>query len=291
MTAESAIEDVAFKPLVAVVDDDGVIVDSLAEALEDAGFTPLGHTSPEPALAAFLGDGPRPEVFLLDLVMPGMDGIALCRRLRAESSLAESTIVIMTGQVAQERLDAEILRAMEAGADDYLVKPFGTGEFIARMHAWLRTGRARRNADRARLRSEARYRALYESTRDAVMLLNARGFFDCNDATVRIFGCRDKAEFCRKHPADLSPPRQPDGADSLALAGERIAEAMARGSLFFEWMHRRQDTGADFPAEVLLSALELDGRRVLQALVRDISERKRDDDALRACMRSSSDLG
>ncbi|MFH1920183.1 MAG: ATP-binding protein [Planctomycetota bacterium] len=124
-------------------------------------------------------------------------------------------------------------------------------------------------------RSETKYRTLYNSTSDAVMLLDDRGFFDCNDATIRIFGCKDKAEFCTKHPADLSPPEQPCGTNSLTLANQRIAVAMKKGSNRFEWVHKRLDTGKTFPAEVLLNAMELSGRRVLQAVVRDITKRRR----------------
>jgi PAS domain S-box-containing protein len=123
--------------------------------------------------------------------------------------------------------------------------------------------------------SESRFRTLFESSSDAVMLLDEKGFFDCNGATVRIFGCEDKAEFCSKHPADLSPAEQPCGTDSIVLANERVATAMKNGSNFFEWTHKRLDTNKTFPAEVLLNAMKLDGRQVLQAVVRDITDRKR----------------
>jgi len=128
--------------------------------------------------------------------------------------------------------------------------------------------------------SEAKFRTLYESSSDAVMLLDENGFFDCNDATLGIFGCASHEEFCSKHPADLSPPTQPDGADSMILANQQIATAMKQGSSRFEWIHRRID-GSLFPAEVLLNALQLGGKSVVQAVVRDISERKQADEALR----------
>ena len=127
--------------------------------------------------------------------------------------------------------------------------------------------------------SETKFRMLYELTSDAVMLLDKKGFFDCNNATLRIFGCPSREEFCSKHPADLSPPVQPCGTDSMALASQQIATALEEGSCRFEWVHRRAD-GADFPAEVLLNALEIEGRKVLQAVVRDITERKRNEKVL-----------
>ncbi|MDP4028479.1 MAG: MASE3 domain-containing protein [Gallionella sp.] len=132
----------------------------------------------------------------------------------------------------------------------------------------------RRQMEGALRRSEAMLHTLYDSTSDAVMLLDENGFIDCNKATLRMFGCATQEEFCALHPADLSPPEQPCGVDSMTLANERIAAAMAKGNNIFEWIHRRVNTGSDFSAEVLLSRMELDGRTILQATVRDITERK-----------------
>lgn len=129
------------------------------------------------------------------------------------------------------------------------------------------------------LRSETRYRNLYDSTSDAVMLLDEKGFFDCNAATVKIFGCTSLEEFCSKHPADLSPPTQPNGRNSMEYANEKIAIAMKEGNHRFEWVHCQVD-GTDFPAEVLLNSIELDGKNVLQAVVRDITERKQAEEAI-----------
>lgn len=129
--------------------------------------------------------------------------------------------------------------------------------------------------------SESRYRQLFDSTSDAVVLLDDRGFFDCNPASLAMFGCATREELCTKHPADLSPTNQPCGTDSLTLANQRIAMALEQGKLRFEWLHRRADTGETFPAEVLLSAVLLDGKPVLQATVRDINERKQAEDTLK----------
>ncbi len=147
------------------------------------------------------------------------------------------------------------------------------------MFWWTAGALNRMNGERLRAEaemqdSERKYRALYESTPDAVMLLDEKGFFDCNDATLRVFGCASRTDFCSKHPADLSPPVQPCGADSMTLANQRMATAIEEGSCRFEWMHRRVG-GGEFAAEVLLNAMEIGGRRVLQASVRDITERVR----------------
>ena len=133
----------------------------------------------------------------------------------------------------------------------------------------------RKLSEESLLQSETRLRTLYDSTSDAVMLLDEKEFFDCNKATLAMFGCTTKEEFCSKHPSELSPPEQHGGMDSMALASQQIAAAMEKGSHRFEWTHRRTDTGEAFPAEVLLDSMILDGRSVLQATVRDITGRKR----------------
>ena len=141
------------------------------------------------------------------------------------------------------------------------------------------TGRKR--AEEALRRSETKFRALYDTTSDAVMLLAENTFLDCNKAALDVFGCANREEFCSKHPADLSPPAQPCGEDSMKLANQHIATAMQEKCNRFEWVHRRADTGRDFHAEVLLNAMELEGTPVLQAVVRDITRRKRTEEALR----------
>jgi PAS domain S-box-containing protein len=130
--------------------------------------------------------------------------------------------------------------------------------------------------------SETKYRTLFNSSGEAIMLLDGKGFFDCNPATLAMFHCETREEFCSKHPADLSPPFQPCGTDSITLANQHIARAVSQGSYRFEWMHARAASGEPFPAEVLLTAIELDGKPVIQATVTDITERTRTSEELRA---------
>lgn len=139
---------------------------------------------------------------------------------------------------------------------------------------------SRERADESRRRSETKFRTLYDSSPDGVLLLDEWGILDCNPAALKAFGCRCKEELCSKHPSDLSPALQASGEGSRTLAEQRIAAALSTGTQRFEWLHRRADTGEIFPAEVLLNALEIDGKGMLQAVVRDITERKRAEEAL-----------
>ncbi|UOA07667.1 bifunctional diguanylate cyclase/phosphodiesterase [Methylobacter sp. S3L5C] len=130
-------------------------------------------------------------------------------------------------------------------------------------------------------RSETKLRTLYDSTSDAVILLNEQGLFDCNKAALAMFGCTDQKHFCSLHLADLSPAKQPCGKNSTELANRYIMITMAKGSYRFEWMHKRVDTGQSFPAEILLCAMKIDGSPVIQGVVRDITKRKQSENALR----------
>ncbi len=125
-----------------------------------------------------------------------------------------------------------------------------------------------------RLRSnEAKLQSVYDSSSDAIMLLDSQGFFDCNSRAVELFGVESKEDLLGRHPAEYSPGNQPCGGFSKELANLKVQEAFETGLARFEWLHKRSN-GSLFPAEVSLSAFQLDGRPVLQASVRDISERK-----------------
>ncbi|MDD5181149.1 MAG: diguanylate cyclase [Gallionellaceae bacterium] len=137
----------------------------------------------------------------------------------------------------------------------------------------------RKLAEKELRESEEKFRSIYESSNDAVMLLTETGFFDCNARTLEMFRLKSKDEFISLHPSRLSPPLQPDGRDSLSAANEKIATAFELGSNRFDWVHRRKN-GEDFPAEVMLSAFNFQGKRVLQAIVRDITERKKNEQML-----------
>lgn len=126
--------------------------------------------------------------------------------------------------------------------------------------------------------SELQYRTLYEMTSDAVMLLDERGFFDCNMATVKLFGCSSIDEFCLKHPADVSPERQPDNSLSAELSVVRINEALEKGSSRFEWLHKRVDNDEPFHADVQLNSMTVNNKVILQAVVRDISRFKEEEE-------------
>ena len=117
------------RPRVLVCDDETQILRALRVILRDAGFEALPASTGEEALDVAAVS--RPEAGIIDLVLPDMDGIELCRRLREWTQIP----LIVLSAVGDE--DAKV-RALAAGADDYVTKPFGPRELIARLEANIR---------------------------------------------------------------------------------------------------------------------------------------------------------
>ncbi|MCX7424874.1 MAG: CHASE domain-containing protein [Planctomycetia bacterium] len=122
--------------------------------------------------------------------------------------------------------------------------------------------------------SQAKFKAIYDSSSDAIMLWTpAESFVSGNLACVALFACKDEQEFRSQSPAILSPEYQPDGELSATKAQRMMTIALEAGSNFFEWKHKRMD-GTEFFATVLLTRVEFEGKRFLQATVRDVTEKK-----------------
>jgi PAS domain S-box-containing protein len=136
-----------------------------------------------------------------------------------------------------------------------------------------------KKAEKVIQESERKFRSIYESARDAIVLTDGNRFVDCNVAALKMFGYNSKEEFCQRRPSEVSPAIQPDGCSSLQKSNEILAAAIQGQSELFEWMHQQKD-GRDFPTEILLSPMKWEGVDVVQAVIRDISERKRAEDEL-----------
>ena len=114
---------------VLVVDDDTALAEMLGIVLRGEGFEPFFCADGAEALDAFRSS--RPDLVLLDLMLPGKDGIEVCRQIRAESG---TPIVMLTAK--SDTID--VVLGLESGADDYVVKPFKPKELVARVRARLR---------------------------------------------------------------------------------------------------------------------------------------------------------
>ncbi len=126
--------------------------------------------------------------------------------------------------------------------------------------------------------NELKYRVLFETTTDAHLLFVDGSWIDCNAAALCVFGCT-REQILGSNPVMVSPPMQPDGRSSEEEAIKRIDLAFAGEPQTFEWTHCRVD-GTPFPAEVSLNRLDLKGKPHIQAIVRDVSARKRNEQAI-----------
>jgi DNA-binding response OmpR family regulator len=118
-------------PLVLVADDDADILRLVTLGLERSGYEVMAAGDGEQALNAAL-ERP-PDLALLDVMMPKLDGYQVTERLRRNESTKDMPVILLTARVQ----DADVTRGMEAGADDYVSKPFSTRELRDRVQAAL----------------------------------------------------------------------------------------------------------------------------------------------------------
>ncbi|MBF0135868.1 MAG: PAS domain S-box protein [Magnetococcales bacterium] len=145
--------------------------------------------------------------------------------------------------------------------------------------------------------SEEKFRTLFEATGEGVILLGKDGIMDCNEKAVELFGCCDRDDLMQHQIQDFWPVLQPGGGSSRKLAEVWRDQAFAEGSVSYEWVYRRIQDASEFPAEVLLNALAIEGQPALQIVVRDITARKEMEtqihaakDAAEAAARAKSDF-
>ena len=109
-----------------VIEDDHNIVISIAFLLKNAGYEVITASDGVRGWAALEDLEPKPDLAVLDIMLPALDGYELCRRVRATPALQTMKLLILSAR----GLDAEVAKGLQLGADAYLRKPFGTREFL-----------------------------------------------------------------------------------------------------------------------------------------------------------------
>jgi len=126
------------RPLVLVVDDDVALSEMLQIVLRQEGFDTVWCGRGDKTMDVFHRE--RPDIVLLDIMLPGRDGIGVCRAIRAESGVP---VVMLTARTDTQ----DVVRGLQAGADDYISKPFKVQELIARVRTRLRRVTVEGSAD------------------------------------------------------------------------------------------------------------------------------------------------
>lgn len=151
------------------------------------------------------------------------------------------------------------------------------------LFAIVRDVTERKNAERTLAASEHLYRTLFESAGDGISLVKMVSggirYIDCNAHQAEMYGC-SREEVMGLSPVDFSPDVQPDRRESAEKAAELVTAALAGVPQFFEWKHCTK-TGTRFDSEIRLTPVDIKGEQMVLAIVRDVTERVRAQEALR----------
>lgn len=157
-------------------------------------------------------------------------------------------------------------------SDDTIMLLRMIGEFFA--NAFVQ-----KKAEAQLKESATKYRVLFEYANDAIFIIRNGKFMDCNSRTLKMFKCA-REEIIGRSPHEFSPQYQPDGTSSRERVIEKAKAAVEGRPQYFEWRHQACD-GTFFDAEVSLNGIEIGGEALLQAIIRDVTARKRWEQALR----------
>lgn len=215
----------------------------------------------------------HPDLILLDVIMPEIDGMETCRRIKESDLLKDIPVIFMTALSDTENKT----KGFDAGAVDYITKPVRKEELKARVAAHLeirkyRTGLEKEvDARTAELkRSEMEYRLLFDNANDAVFIFKESICIKCNKKAEMIFN-RSREEIIGRSPFfSFAPEIQPDGSDSRKI----LSQLFKKGQELCEMKLCR---GKDnyFDAEIRLNRLDLGGEECLQVIVKDITESRK----------------
>jgi DNA-binding response OmpR family regulator len=117
---------------VLIVEDEETLARTLSEKLKDEGFNVLTAGDGEEGLEKLRAD--HPDLVVLDIMLPKLDGLSLCRIVRRDPAMSHIPIIMLTARGTE----VDKIVGLESGADDYMVKPFALGEFLARVRAVMR---------------------------------------------------------------------------------------------------------------------------------------------------------
>jgi PAS domain S-box-containing protein len=235
-----------------------------------------------------------PDVILLDIVMPGMDGFEVCRRLKADDRTRDIPVVFLT---ALRTGGASRVKALEAGAEGFLAKPLEPMEMTAQIRVMTKIRAANRNrrtekdrleslvAERTQAlrQSEALFRNLFEKHAAVKLIIdpNDGRIVDANESAAEFYGwSRDELRRMKVSDINTLPPAQVEAEIEQAWRHERGC---------FEFRHRRAD-GSVRDVAIYSSKIESAGRDVLHSIVHDITERKRAEEKLSASERDYRNL-
>ena len=252
-------------PKILVVDDDPDIRQIMATVLPANGIRVQLAKNGEEALRMIAER--KPDLVLLDVMMPNLSGYEVCRRIRETFNANELPVVMLT---ARSEI-SDLKESFDAGANDFITKPFTQQEVIARIRAqvaisslYLALRSAERDLANLKVRqSENRFKKLFDATFEGIIIHNAGRIIDINDAATRLFEL--SAEKLIGFDLHLLLPAHVHGAfeDSSEELNATTREGVALKA-----------TGEEFPMEFASRPYEFNGQKAIISCVRDITSRK-----------------
>jgi PAS domain S-box-containing protein len=249
-------------PTILVVDDEPVARDTVEALLASEGYHLVFAADGERALEK--AEAICPDVVLLDIMLPGIDGFEVCRKLRGDPHLGEIPVVMLT---ALDDRDSR-LASIEAGADDFMTKPLDREALRARLRSITRLNRFRRL-----LQQRESFDQVVELAPVGTLVVDARGAVGlANPAALRMLGAEDADQVLGRDFADF-------GVERALLAPLRDGNMSAgagpeAGAVRLEHDLMRLD-GGSLPVEMDIGAFTWKGLPACLVMVRDITERTR----------------
>ncbi len=217
-----------------------------------------------------------PDLILLDVMMPGMDGFEVCRTLRATPALAEVPVLMVTALDDRESR----LRGLDVGADDFITKPFDKTELRMRIRSITRLNRYRRLLD-----ERARFKRLIELSPDGILIVDShQNIHLANPAIIRMLHLSDEQEVLGKNVFTFLKANHDSDNTAQLLDIVNHPEAM----VCLETTVCTHD-GAHIPVEVNAGYVVWDDQPTVQLIVRDITERKRITEQLQHAYQAAED--
>jgi len=250
-----------------VVDDIGANRETLRELLDPGDYRLVEAADGPTALR--LAEETLPDLVLLDVMMPGMDGYEVCRRLRADKGLAEVPVIIVTALDDQ----ASRLAGLEAGADDFVTKPFNRAELRARVHSVTRLNRYRRLLEvQTTLReSQERYHKMLMFSPDAHFVHVDGTITFVNEAFFRLMAATESSQLLGRPALETV---HPDYRESMREHQQKVINDQPMPPSEMKFI--RLD-GISVDVEVASIAFNFHDHQEVQVIARDITERKRRD--------------
>jgi diguanylate cyclase (GGDEF)-like protein/PAS domain S-box-containing protein len=262
------------KGKILAVDDTPASLRLLKDILKSEGYEVLSAISGELALNAAKNN--PPDLILLDIRMPGMDGYEVCRRFKADSATRDVPVIFLSAASDTD----EKVRGFEVGAVDFVTKPYQSNELLARVRTHLELNRLRNHLESVveertvkLYESEEKFRKITESAQDAIIMMDADGCISTwNFAAERFFGYSIAEAIGRK----LHPLIAPYDAELVFKRGFQHFLQTGTGPIIgkvSEFIAIRK-SGETFPVEVSLASLQIGEQWHAIGIFRDITERK-----------------